>query len=329
LALAGARDVKPRRDEVPLLGNSAWLTRRSVVFHLRAEDRGKSKPMTLVPERVEMLVLARGDEPLEPLARFAPPSLTESAWLAHLDEARARVRGRKSVLRGRWPHLADRVLPALGLGVAADDTKTHARLAGRDAWAAAIVARSLGLWTDGAPPTLPALCDALAWRELALPGKPKRCPPEVRAVFVQRTLGSEAGPPERLVRVLAAREVGAPRPDLSALREALVRWWLAGKTLGPRPFADDVRDVAGTARDGVFGDRKVFIAAVWHELRRQTAWSALSLDEFKTRLVAAHRAGDLRLARADLVAAMDPELVAASEISADGASFHFILREVS
>jgi hypothetical protein len=131
------------------------------------------------------------------------------------------------------------------------------------------------------------------------------------------------------VRVLAAREVGAPRPELRALRDALVRCWLAGKTLGSRTFAADVLELASTARDGMFGDRKVFIASVWDRLRRQTAWSALSLDDFKARLVAAHRSGALHLARADLVAAMDPQLVAASETVTDGASFHFILREAT
>jgi hypothetical protein len=66
---------------------------------------------------------------------------------------------------------------------------------------------------------------------------------------------------------------------------------------------------------------------VWHELRKRPRWSAITLDELKARLVAAHRAGELVLARADLVAAMDPALVAASEITTDGASFHFIVKE--
>jgi hypothetical protein len=71
----------------------------------------------------------------------------------------------------------------------------------------------------------------------------------------------------------------------------------------------------------------VFVSAVWHELRQDPRWSAISLRDFKARLVAAHRAGELSLARADLVAAMDPELVAVSEIISDGASFHFLVKE--
>jgi hypothetical protein len=131
--------------------------------------------------------------------------------------------------------------------------------------------------------------------------------------------------------VLAAREVEAPRPELRALRDALVRGWLVdrlpGRTAAPAAFATDVLGAAARVVDGRFGDRKVFVSAVWRELHRDPRWADLALAEFKDRLVAAHRAGELALARADLVAAMDPALVAASEIAADGASFHFIVKE--
>jgi hypothetical protein len=311
--------------------------------------------MTLVAARLEALVVARAamlrdgsslGEIVAPLARFAPADLSAAAWCDRLadiagelrtqgvldERHRPRNAGELARRIGRhgarsWPQLADRVLPALALAVAADDGKLHARLAGRDAWAAAIVGRALALWTDGPPPSLPALCDALAWRELGLGGKAKRCPAEIRALFVQRQLRSDGGPPERLVRVLAAREVDALRPELRALRDALVRCWLADRTVGAPSFASDVLSAAGATRDGWFGDRKVFVSPVWHQLRRDPRWAAVTLDDFKARLVAAHRAGELSLARADLVAAMDPELVAASEITADGASFHFIVKE--
>ncbi|HSR97717.1 MAG TPA: hypothetical protein VLM79_11735 [Kofleriaceae bacterium] len=315
--------------------------------------------------RLEALVVGRAAttrsalsllELVQPLDRFAPPELTQGAWRGRLGEVAGELRAQGVLEAGHrlrdadelarrigghgartWPQLAERVLPALALGIAAADSKQQARLAGRDAWAAAIVGRSLGVWVEGAPPSLPAMCDALTWRELGLPGKPKRCPPEIRALFVQRRLASDPGPPERLVRVLAAREVGAPRPELRALRDALVRCWLAERALGApaattglsRSFVDAVLAAAGVAREGRFGDRKIFVSAVWDQLRTDPPWAALALDDFKARLVAAHRAGELTLARADLVAAMDPALVAASEIAADGASFHFLVKEPS
>jgi hypothetical protein len=193
------------------------------------------------------------------------------------------------------------------------------------------------------------MCDALVWQELGLPGAPKQCPPELRAHFVRRHAGGDAGPPERLVRMLAARMALAPRPDLPALRESLVRLWLAGGAIGaarieapiegaasaggaapitePRSLIADARAAAAAAREGVFGERKVFISSVWQALRAMPAWASLELDELKARLVAAHRDGELVLARADFIAAMDPELVAASETHQDGATFHFIVRE--
>ena len=78
---------------------------------------------------------------------------------------------------------------------------------------------------------------------------------------------------------------------------------------------------------GRFGERKVFIAAAWHALCRRPGYASLALDDFKSQLVRAHRSGALVLARADLVAAMDPELVIASETDADGTTFHFVVRE--
>jgi hypothetical protein len=314
--------------------------------------------MTLVAERLEALIVARAHaakarlalgELVAPLVRFAPAEQTPAAWCDQLAEVAAGLQAQGVIdadhrprdpgelvrrLGGSaarsWPVMSDRVLPGLALGIAVGDAKRQARLDSRDAWAAAIVGRALGVWRDGPPLSLPAMCDALVWRELGLPGKPKRCPAELRALFVQRRLGSEAGPPERLVRVLAAREVDAPRSELRALRDALVRGWLAGRTPGapaPEPFAEAVRRAAGEVVDGWFGDRKVFVSAVWDQLRKDPQWVELGLAGFKAQLLAAHRAGELSLARADLVAAMDPALVAASEIIADGASFHFLVQE--
>jgi hypothetical protein len=247
----------------------------------------------------------------------------------------------------RWQEWPDRILPGLSLDVRADDTKAHERLSERDDWAAAIVARAHGLWTKGPPPTLPKVCDALTWRELGLTSTPKTCPTEVRAYFLRSYVQVDTGPPERMVRQLAAKLIGAPRADLKALRLALIQAWLTGREPGAQAAAapandalqevpvtaqqpsliDAVRSAARDARDGVFGDRKVFISSVWAALRATPPWSQLALDDFKARLVSAHRQRELELARADLVAAMDPKLVAASETRTDGATFHFIIRE--
>jgi hypothetical protein len=317
---------------------------------------------TVLADRLETLVIARAATASGPMSRaemarvlrrFAPTNLTDADWVRLVDDCCSALQARNIVsarlellddheLERRidkhaaktWSQFADQVFPVIGLGVSADISKIASRLTGREAWTAAIAGRALGLWNDGAPPSLPAVCDAFAWHQLGLVGRPKRCPPEVRALFFQRELRTDAAPPDRLLRLFAARELEAPRPELRILRDCLVRNWLLGRTVGhtkiaPKreEFAAEVRTIASGARHGVFGDRKVFISSVWDDLRRRPSWSALTLADFKDRLVTAHRAGDLVLARADLVAAMNPDLVAASETVTDGASFHFIVRE--
>lgn len=104
-------------------------------------------------------------------------------------------------------------------------------------------------------------------------------------------------------------------------------------------IADETR-VSGEAR-GRFGDRKVFVSALWRfmiaaypEVRDASGMTFDTIGRgaarvppqwFKEMLVQAHRQRLLSLARADLVAAMDSDEVAESEIRADGATFHFVV----
>ena len=66
----------------------------------------------------------------------------------------------------------------------------------------------------------------------------------------------------------------------------------------------------------LFGDRKVFIGSIPGVDLADPEWRQL-LDELR-------RLGLLQFARADLVAAMDPALVEASEWQLDGATYHFL-----
>ena len=65
-----------------------------------------------------------------------------------------------------------------------------------------------------------------------------------------------------------------------------------------------------------FGDRKVFLGTIPGVDLADPEWPQLFED--------LQRAGLLTLARADLVGAMDPALVAASEWRLDGATYHFL-----
>lgn len=78
---------------------------------------------------------------------------------------------------------------------------------------------------------------------------------------------------------------------------------------------------------GRFGDEKVFIFALWQEVKDSGPFDDWDLSQFKAALVAAQRDGAIRLARADLVYAMDPLLVARSETHSISATYHFVLDE--
>lgn len=75
-----------------------------------------------------------------------------------------------------------------------------------------------------------------------------------------------------------------------------------------------------------FGPNKVFIGSVWRALAGDPEIAGLGEAGFKSQLAEAHRRGLLKLGRADLVAAMDPGELSASEIIHQNATYHFILR---
>lgn len=296
----------------------------------------------LIADRLDTVLVARLALPGRPpdlaklLRRFKPTTLTDADWRDHVDDAARRladVSPADDVQRRlgghaarKWEVWADRLLPAFALGIRADDTRALRPLAMANGWIAAIAARALGVWTTGAPPSLNALCDAVVWRALGLDGAPQPCPPAVRAFALRKQLAIAAASPVALVRQIASKAVGAPNTDLAKLRDSVVRHWLTDAPAAS--LVDDLRRVVAAATgDAVFGDRKVFIARAWDAVRALPAWSALPLAEFKHHLLALHRQQAVVLARADLVSAMDPALVEASETRTDGASFHFIVRQ--
>lgn len=118
--------------------------------------------------------------------------------------------------------------------------------------------------------------------------------------------------------------IDAPRPNPARRRSR--------DELSTSDVAEIVREVIPTVRakagpDGRpatrFGDRKVFISALWRSARDQL--NGMSIEQFKKALLVAHRERLLTLARADLVSAMDSGAVAASRLSEGGADFHFVV----
>lgn len=90
-------------------------------------------------------------------------------------------------------------------------------------------------------------------------------------------------------------------------------------------LAGEVAAIASAVHDdGRYGERKVFISAIWQRIRTRPIAHGLTLDSFKDLLMQANRADLLRLHRADLVSAMPAQHVADSETTHLSATFHFV-----
>src|SRR5690606_6950954 len=128
---------------------------------------------------------------------------------------------------------------------------------------------------------------------------------------------------------IAPERLSAPPRDRSATTEHTAST-AHQATNGGHPATEDPvawlvpRLKAAAPRVKRFGERKLFIGSAWEALKDEPRVAALGIDGFKDVLVEAHRRGVLELSRADLVAAMDPADVAASETRHLNATYHFI-----
>jgi hypothetical protein len=184
----------------------------------------------------------------------------------------------------------------------------------------------------------------------------------VAAALLGRELGLRSRQtPGDVLRQSLALLSGATQPGPDAVIDALAERWLFGErtqgaskngssdgTHAPRRALTERKTATGdpdrhhrafltraaskiacaasspTAR--AFGSNKVFIASVWESLAADPELHSLGEAGFKALLVDAHRQGLIALSRADLVAAMDPRDVAASETRHRNATYHFISR---
>lgn len=269
------------------------------------------------------------------LATLADRGLIEPrgrAWRV-TDAGVAHVRGGLGVARlPAWRSVGAR-LAASALGIAATDA---------GAQIAALVADRLGVPRAKTP--MAAVDAAIASRLGMAPGRLTLT--SLRAHVLATAGAGKGATPEVLARRLAAGAVRSTG-DAASIQRALVQRWLAASSASsvsepraaapvpsPAPpteppaeptlaeFATAIRAAAGRA-EGRFG-KKAFIAAAWRELVRDPRFAGLDLDRAKQLLLAANRDGLVELTRADLVAAMDPALVAASLIDDLGSTFHFV-----
>lgn len=236
-----------------------------------------------------------------------------------------------------WRDVRDKHLPARALGLVPGSKQATEVLREADSIAAAVLRNQLGIREAS---TLPALCDALVVEDLGLPPGPITIA-RIRSHVLARRLGGQAkGDPIAFAARAAATAMRAPRADKRSMVQALGRRWVSedGASAGTQslgqpatPVTDDellalVREaIPLVGAEGRFGAEKVFVSAIWSCIEGDRRLAGLSLDRFKSWLVTANRDGWLVLARADLVGAMNAELVAGSEIKDRGATFHFVL----
>jgi hypothetical protein len=255
--------------------------------------------------------------------------------LTPLGRARLKAALGREPVASSWRELKTRYLPALLF----TETRVSAGVDPR----LAVLAQRLGVAVT-ARSSPESLLHAWMKQELGIRGALSL--DEVGCALLARELGLRPRQaPAAVLRQSVTRLSGALKDTPEAVADALTERWLFAEqakpvaTPSPSPsLADDafvtraVAKIAGathapSARP--YGPNKVFIASVWESLASDPELCALGEQGFKALVVKAHRRGLLDLSRADLVAAMDPRDVAASETRHRNATYHFIARGAS
>lgn len=238
--------------------------------------------------------------------------------------------------RANWGTVITKCLFPPAAGFSAD---AAAKLDTGDKLAAHVLKKKYGL-PSGAGSTVNAVLPAIVCKELGFPEETTL--DGLLRVVLSKLVGADGRLTKGdLAKQLPLFQTGLKRIRSDEVRRKLVRDWLASgastpppqEPKPPEPF--DLTDFAATVGKLAaislpadrFHDNKVFIAALWHASQREPSFPRLSLPEFKQRLVQANARHLLHLSRADLVQAMDPQLVAESETEYLNATFHFVRLE--
>lgn len=186
--------------------------------------------------------------------------------------------------------------------------------------------------------SLASIVNALAWRQLNIDSTARFTP---QAVVAKVLLKSTRKPTtDQVATSLARLAFDTAGNDLFA---GALRQWIASARIPANTdagaidhtstdeldgdlttFALHTLRLARGAKAGWFGDNKVFISRAWTHLRGQPEFAAITLAEFKERLVEAHRRRLLELSRADLVERMNADDVADSETRYLDGIFHLL-----
>jgi len=175
--------------------------------------------------------------------------------------------------------------------------------------------------------------------ELDLGDKPPRTPEEPAAVEAgvdAAAEGPRAGTVTEGVKALREKAKGLGVPGTSKMKLGDLKSAIAeaernkaadaaaaptaGKAPAPTEFATKVHAAAAaTPSYGKYSTGGAFISELWEGMGRPG-----SLPEFKKQLFDAAQRGEIRMTRADLVEAMPPDVVKASELKTSLATFHMV-----
>jgi hypothetical protein len=238
--------------------------------------------------------------------------------------------------RLRWTDILNTHLVARVLGVSTAAQETRKRIGQADSLRGYLLKQHFGL-TGAAVPTARQAARALIWKELGIESDKKVTEKALVGLILGRILDPKGlFDADKAEKQLAARAVGARTTGPNDLRIAAVKRWFEQSEVpvvasGPAPSTIDLATFAGkvtaaalASPNGRYGDHKVFIAHVWRRLQETNALPPMTEAGFKDRLIEANRQGLIRLSRADLVEAMDPADVRASETTWLNAVFHFV-----
>jgi hypothetical protein len=228
-----------------------------------------------------------------------------------------------------WSKVTARYLFPKAAGLSAN---AAAKLDKGDKLTAFVLKQKYGLAT-GAGATVSQVAEAIACKELGF--SEETTLDGLLCALLSRLMGAERLTKASLVKQLPLFETGLTVASAEAVRRKVVRDWLGGAPVSSpgepfdlSAFAATVRALAADSRpQDRFHLNKVFIAALWRASQREPSLQHFSLAEFKQRLIEANLQNLLHLSRADLVPAMDPQLVADSETVYLNATFHFVLLE--
>ncbi len=269
-----------------------------------------------------------------------------------------RILGVRSGHLPAWSEIRDAHLVCKALGLASGKATHRARVATASGLRRAILETAFGLTL---PPRAgaAAIRNALALKALeqafgpdlahmldaraTVPGRAGRA---IAAQLAKKRGRAAFATDSALVAALAAERAGAAGSDVRALRLALLRDYVSRAATAPpsrrqlgrsaaaptprqeRPdlarFAGAVAAAARQRARGWSGDRKAYISEVWQAIRKSHPEWGLSETDFKDMLAAAHRAGHLELANADLRDRGNVHEVEASAVRYKNTEWHLI-----